>query len=72
MIWRSVLALIVAVILGAAQGCRRLVRGVIAESGTPLTLATAPVSAKIGAKARLATTNEPLLALLNQQSKNPL
>ncbi|WP_350655601.1 hypothetical protein [Psychrobacter sp. S1-30-MNA-CIBAN-0213] len=46
------LALIVADILGAAQGYRRLVRGVIAESGTTLPLATAPVPAKIVAKSR--------------------
>ena len=53
---KSVLALIVADILGTAQGCRRLVRGGIAESGTTLTLATASVPAKIAAKAGLATT----------------
>jgi len=34
------LALIAANILGAAQGCRRLVKGVIAKSGTTLALAT--------------------------------
>ncbi len=49
---RRGLALIAADILGAAQGCRRLVRDVIAESGTTLALATAPVLAKIVAKSR--------------------
>ena len=56
---KSGLALIVADILGTAQGCRRLVRGVIAESGTTLTLATASVPANIAAKAGLATKNKP-------------
>jgi len=49
------LALIKADILGAAQGCRRLVRGVIAESGTTLALATAPVPAKIVAESRISS-----------------
>lgn len=52
---RCGLALIAADILGAAQGCRRLARGVIAESGTTLALATAPVPAKIVAKSRISS-----------------
>jgi len=50
---RHGLALIAADILGTAQGCRRLVRGVIAESGMTIALATAPVLAKIVAKSRI-------------------
>ena len=54
------LTLVAAYIHGTEQGCRRLVRDVIAESGTSLALATAPVSAKILAKSRNSSPKKSL------------